>query len=119
MAAGREGPQGDAPEDEAKTMAKQETKSVFPPGWDEKTVRELVLHHEGQTDEEATAEDEAAFSDKSFTIMQIPVELVSEVDELLARRASAGRAPGRGRRGTTRPRSPSQIRAGRAAAGGR
>jgi hypothetical protein len=32
----------------------------FPEGWDEERVRRVLEHHEGQTDEEAIAEDEAA-----------------------------------------------------------
>ena len=37
----------------------------FPPGWDEKRVRAVVEHYEGQSDEEALAEDEAAFEGSS------------------------------------------------------
>ncbi len=32
----------------------------FPPGWDEERVRKVLAHYEEQTEEEATAEDEAA-----------------------------------------------------------
>ncbi len=33
----------------------------FPPGGDEERVRRVLEHYESQTDEEAVAEDEAAF----------------------------------------------------------
>jgi hypothetical protein len=33
----------------------------FPPGWDEERVQEVLKYYERQTDEEAAAEDEAAF----------------------------------------------------------
>lgn len=33
----------------------------FPPGWDEERVRNMLAHYEQQTEEEAVAEDEAAF----------------------------------------------------------
>ena len=36
--------------------------SYFPPGWDEDRVRQVLSHYELQTEDEAVAEDEAAFS---------------------------------------------------------
>ena len=36
-------------------------KTTFPPGWDEGRVQRLLQHYESQTEEEAVAEDEAAF----------------------------------------------------------
>ena len=33
----------------------------FPPGWDEARVRDSCEHYESQTEDEAVAEDEAAF----------------------------------------------------------
>ncbi len=48
----------------------------FPPGWDAARVRALIEHYESQTEDEAVAEDEAAFEDKSQTVMLIPNELV-------------------------------------------
>ena len=36
---------------------------TFPPGWDEERVRKVLAHYEEQTEEEAMAEDEAAFED--------------------------------------------------------
>jgi hypothetical protein len=40
----------------------------FPPGWDEERVRKILAHYEGQTEEEATAEDEAAFEDPNQSV---------------------------------------------------
>lgn len=37
------------------------TKNVFPPGWDEKRVQELIAYYDHQTDEEVAAEIDAAF----------------------------------------------------------
>jgi len=59
--------------------------SKFPPGWDEERVRRLLAHYEEQTEEEAVAEDEAAFADQTQTVMEIPNELVPAVRELIAR----------------------------------
>ena len=60
-------------------------KNRFPAGWDEKIVREVIDHYENQTEEEALAEDEAAFEDQTQTLMLIPNELVPIVRELIAR----------------------------------
>lgn len=62
-------------------------KTSFPPGWDEQRVRRVLGHYESQTEEEAVAEDEAAFEDKAHTVMEIPNELVPSVRELLSKRA--------------------------------
>jgi len=57
----------------------------FPTGWDEERVRKVLEHYEVQTEEEAVAEDEAAFDDPEQTIMEIPNALVPAVRELIAR----------------------------------
>ena len=62
----------------------------FPPGWDEERVRRVLDQYESQTDEEAVAEDEAAYESTTHTAMEIPVELVPQVRELLAKKRSAG-----------------------------
>ena len=59
-------------------------KNKFPPGWDEKRVQRVLAHYEGQTEEEAVAEDEAAFERENQTLMGIPWELVPKVRELIA-----------------------------------
>ena len=59
-------------------------KSKFPPGWDEKKVCKVLAHYEEQSEEEALAEDEAAYEDKNQTFMEIPIELVPKVRELIA-----------------------------------
>jgi hypothetical protein len=60
-------------------------KSRFPKGWDEKRVKKVLAHYEKQTEEEAVAEDEAAYEDKTQTIIEIPVQLISTVRELIAK----------------------------------
>jgi len=62
---------------------KKEVKNQFPPGWDEARVRDVIEYYEKQTEEEAVAEDEAAFADS--TMMAVPPPLVPEVRELIAR----------------------------------
>ncbi len=65
------------------------SKSRFPPGWDEDRVRRVLDHYDVQTDEEAVAEDEAAFEATTHTAMDIPVELVPAVRDLIAKRRKA------------------------------
>lgn len=60
-------------------------KTVFPTGWDEQRVQRLLAYYEEQTEEEALAEDEAAFEDQSQTFMEIPYELVPVVREVIAK----------------------------------
>ena len=56
----------------------------YPPGWDDERGQRLIQHDNSQSDEEAIAEDEAAFDDLSHTVMTIPNELVPAVRALLA-----------------------------------
>ena len=53
-----------------------DTTSKFPPGWDEERVRGVIDHYEGQSDDELAAEIEAAFEDRSQTVMVIPNDLI-------------------------------------------
>lgn len=62
---------------------KKNVENQFPPGWDEARVRGVIEDYENQTEEDAVAEDEAAFADS--TMMVVPPPLVSEVRELIAR----------------------------------
>ncbi len=59
----------------------------FPPGWDEERVQRVLEHYDLQTEEEAVAEDEAAFEDSTQTVMEVPRELVPAVRALLAEHA--------------------------------
>ena len=53
-------------------------KQKFPPGWNEKRVKEVMWHYESQTEEEEYEEIEALKA-KNVTIMDIPTELVPKV----------------------------------------
>jgi len=59
--------------------------SKFPPGWDEERTRRVLEHYEKQTEDDAVAEDEAAFESRTETVMQVPNELVPAVRELIAK----------------------------------
>ncbi|MBI3922933.1 MAG: hypothetical protein HY318_16045 [Armatimonadetes bacterium] len=58
--------------------------SEFPPGWDSKRVTRVPAHYESQSEEEAVAEDEAAFEALGQTVMEVPTMLVPAVRELIA-----------------------------------
>lgn len=64
---------------------KTKVKGQFPPGWDEERVRRVLEHYESQSEEEAVAEDEAAFEASAGTLMAIPPALVPEVRQLITR----------------------------------
>jgi hypothetical protein len=63
--------------------------SKFPAGWNEKRVKDVLTHYESQTEEDAVAEDEAAFEAAGQTVMEIPTELVPKVRELIAKHKMA------------------------------
>ena len=57
-------------------------KNRFPAGWDEARVQAVLQHYEQQTDDEAVAEDEAAFSARGQTVMVVPRRLVPAITRL-------------------------------------
>ena len=61
-------------------------RTQFPEGWNEERVCKLLEHYEAQSDEEAVAEDEAAYESTTHTAMEVPVDLVPKVRELIAKR---------------------------------
>lgn len=60
--------------------------SRYPAGWDETRVKRVLAHYEQQSDDEAVAEDEAAYESTTHTAMEVPVDLVPAVREFLAKR---------------------------------
>jgi len=56
----------------------------FPHGWDEERVRRVLDHYEQQTEEEAIAEDEAAYEHDDYSMVKIPNELVPRVRKLIS-----------------------------------
>ena len=60
----------------------------FPKGCDEDRVKRVLDHYENKTEEEAVAEDEAAWEDISHTFIEVPNELVPAVRELVAKKVA-------------------------------
>ncbi|HXM45139.1 MAG TPA: hypothetical protein VN924_28130 [Bryobacteraceae bacterium] len=58
---------------------------AVPRAWDEEKVQRVLAHYEGQTEEEAVAEDVDAMR-PSETLMSVPHDLVPKVRELIAKR---------------------------------
>ena len=55
----------------------------FPKGWNEARVHEVLDHYENQTEDEAVAEDEAAFRSRDQTVMVVPKTLVPAITKLI------------------------------------
>jgi hypothetical protein len=64
---------------------KSKRKQKFPPGWNEKRIREVIAYYENQTEDEQLAEHEEAHRGRGITIMAIPSKLVPEVRKLMSR----------------------------------
>ena len=62
----------------------------YPPGWGEERVQKVIDYYENQTEDEAVAEDEEAFRNEFVTMVEIPMELVSTVQELISKRKQRG-----------------------------
>ena len=63
--------------------------NTFPPDWDEDRVKRVLARYASQSEEEAVAEDEAAFETQGQTLMEVPTELVPAVRELIAKHTPA------------------------------
>jgi hypothetical protein len=58
----------------------------LPEGWSEERIQRLLREYETQSDDDAMAEDEAAWEDISETTMKVPVDLVPAVLEMIRKR---------------------------------
>ncbi len=59
-------------------------KNKLPAGWSKDKVKRVINHYETQNEDEAVAEDEAAFAVEE-TLVQVPDELVANVRALIAK----------------------------------
>jgi hypothetical protein len=64
-------------------------KQVFPRGWNEKRVREVIAYYDKQTEDEELAEYEAAMKVDGLSVMLVPTKLVPEIRRLIGRRRGA------------------------------
>jgi len=70
-----------------KSTTRKKDPNHYPKGLNREKVQEIIDHYENQTDEEAIAEDEAAYRTTHSTMMEIPNELIPKVQKLIAKRA--------------------------------
>ena len=63
---------GISQEDAATRQNEEMKKQHFPPGWDQERVQRLLAHYESQTEQEAVAEDEAAYAQRGLTMVEAP-----------------------------------------------
>lgn len=61
---------------------KMSQQSSLPDGWDEARIRRVLEYYEGQPDEAAAAEDDAA-AEATDVLMRVPAELVPTVRRLI------------------------------------
>jgi len=59
-------------------------RNSFPKGWNEARVRAVLEHYESQTEDEAVAEDEAAFRNRDQAVMVVPKRLVPAITKLIS-----------------------------------
>lgn len=59
----------------------------YPEGWSEQRIKRVLDHYEHQTEDDAVAEDEAAYDDRTQTMMSVPIDLVPVIRELIAHRS--------------------------------
>ena len=57
----------------------------FPDGWDAERVQRVLESYEQQSEDEAVAEDEAGYHDRTQSLIEVPVELVPTGRELIAK----------------------------------
>ena len=66
-------------------------RNKYPEGWNQERVQRVIEHYENQSEEEAIAEDEAAF-EQGYAVMQVPLELAPVVRQLIALMEEKNRA---------------------------
>lgn len=64
----------------------------LPRDWDDKRVQKILTHYQTQTEDEAVAEDEAAYGQSNQVMMEIPKALVPVVRELIAKHRDSRKA---------------------------
>jgi hypothetical protein len=67
----------------------------YPKGLDRARVERVIAYYEGQSEEEAIAEAEAAWENSHVALMRVPTDLVDEVRALITRSRGADRKSSR------------------------
>jgi hypothetical protein len=59
----------------------------YPKGLNRRKVGAIIAHYENQSEDDAVAEDEAAYHSNKVTMMGVPIDLVGKVQKLIAKRS--------------------------------
>ena len=59
----------------------------YPKGWTARQIKELADHYDNQSEDQAVAEDEAAYRSTRLTMMAVPVQLVPKVQKMITKLA--------------------------------
>ena len=70
------------------SKTKRMKKQIFPRGWNEKRVKDVIAYYDQQTEDEELTEYEAAMKVEGQTMMFVPTQLVPEIRRLIARRGA-------------------------------
>lgn len=62
-------------------------KQNLPQGWTEEKIQSVIKHFELQTETEAVAEDESAWSEPGDSWVQVPIECLDAVQKILAKKS--------------------------------
>ena len=65
--------------------------NCFPPGWDIERVRRVIAHYDRLSEEEAVAQDEAAYENPGQSMIEVPSELIPKIRNLIAQTQSEKR----------------------------
>ena len=61
-------------------------KNRFPKGFDEAKIRGIADHYDGQSEDDAVIEDDAAWEKTAVAFVEVPRDLVDEVQALIRKR---------------------------------
>jgi hypothetical protein len=73
----------------AASKIRKSKKQVYPRGWNEKRVRDVIAYYDRQTEDEEVEEYEAGMRTEGLTVMLVPTKLVPEIRRLIHRRRGA------------------------------
>jgi hypothetical protein len=60
----------------------------YPKGWNRAKVESIIAYYDAQSEEDAIAEADAAWENSHTSLVRVPVDLVPEVEALVAKRSS-------------------------------
>lgn len=58
-------------------------RNQFPPGRDDDRVKKLLGHYESQSEDDAIAEDNAAYESTTHTMMSVPIDMAPQIRAMI------------------------------------